>query len=180
MAGEIMTKDQAAWYLAAMIDGEGCIYFNAAKRRYSIQVTNTDVSILEAIEKSATVLGLRHGPRSLVGVGTGRSMPCWNIRLLGGMDTMRDVLRMVPIQSERKKATLLAIIASYRELPPRPSTEWLQEHYMSKLWIAKRIASEWSVNTRTVYHWLDNAGIPRRNKQEAALIAAAMARERAA
>ncbi len=165
-----MTPEQGAWYLAAMIDGEGCVFFNKSTRNYCVQVTNTDPSILAAVERAALAVGLRPGKRVPTRRILGRRQQCFCIRLLGGREMIHDVINKVPIQSERKQATLREIVASFRDMPPRPSIQWLEEHYVASRWTAKQIAAEWSVHTRTALHWLDNAGIPRRGKREAAVM----------
>ena len=52
-----MDQDQAAWYLAGLIDGEGCVHFRPAdpssdsNRRWAlrqVQISNSDLNIITA------------------------------------------------------------------------------------------------------------------------------------
>ena len=62
---EFLNKDVAAGYLAAMIDGEGCVEFKplpGAKSswRRRVRITNTSEGILSATQKACDMLEISY------------------------------------------------------------------------------------------------------------------------
>jgi hypothetical protein len=173
-----MTLEQAAWYLAAMIDGEGCVHFNLARRKWCVQVTNSDTDILDAVEMAMDVLGLGRSQRINIRDGRDRRRPCWSIRLIGGREAYRRLLQIVPIQCKRKRIALEGIVAVYKDMPERPTAAWLREHYVVKRWDMVEIARHWGRTASTIRYHMDRAGIYRRGKVEAGRMWAARKKSR--
>jgi hypothetical protein len=109
-----MDETQAAAYLAAMIDGEGWIgeYRNASNR--AIRIANTEFELIDAIAECCDALGVTYH----IYDRAARKQNWSPIRWLEiyGRDNLATVLARVPIRSERKRARLERIVASYR--PP--------------------------------------------------------------
>lgn len=163
-----MTVTEAAWYMAALIDGEGCVYFNEYPRRRTIQVTNSDEDILDAFEHACCVLGLKHSKRQLIHdqQRDGRQ-PCWSIRIIGGRQGFTRFLEVVPLQCGRKLATLKRLVASYID-SSCPGEAWLREHYAERMWTTYAIARHFDVTEGVVRYWMRRYGIKRRSKVEVA------------
>jgi hypothetical protein len=115
------SKEQAAAYVAAFVDGEGCVYF--IKKILSnghhhqarvITITNTDPSLIEAVKACFDILGIEYSTsdrpgqtenrkhRYVIDIRKGPAM--WRFRAL------------IPLQSPAKRASLDRALASYRGL----------------------------------------------------------------
>ncbi len=151
-----MDTVQAAWYLAAMIDGEGCVHFGATRRR-CVQITNTDDSILSACECAAEILGLSLSRRHFISDSRQRQ-PCYTVRFLGGRETYIKILENVPIQSARKLTLLKALVASYTRPQPRPTREWLEDQYVRRERPLSSIAQEWKMESSNLRYWMKKLG----------------------
>jgi|SRR3954463_9803604 hypothetical protein len=55
----LMTREQAIWYLSAIIDGEGTI----DRSGRAIHISNTDDGVLSAVEQCCDVLGYHYTSR---------------------------------------------------------------------------------------------------------------------
>lgn len=149
-----------------MIDGEGCVHINNNNGSSCVQITNTEPSLLTAIEQAMDVLGIPRRKRNALKDMRGRT-PCFTIRVGGGFESYKLLRALVPIQSAKKRAKLDALIAKYPPRRERPTAEWLIDHYVNKKWTALRIGNHWGMDAHTVTGWLHKLGVPRRNKREA-------------
>jgi hypothetical protein len=107
-------RQAAAFYLAALIDGEGHVGYHRytsprpAVHRY-VLVVNTDKGIIDACEEAMTMLGLdfrSHDRKTL----KGRTL---YERRVTGRANLETILREVPLQAERKRDTLALAISTY-------------------------------------------------------------------
>lgn len=110
-----MTKDQAAAYLAAFIDGEGHISCTNTKRgRFTKQIafSNTDKQLFDRVINIASILKLQfrvyhYAPQRK------EWSPKWVAYLKGGQSSFEQFSKIVPLQCEKKKQTLADLLASY-------------------------------------------------------------------
>jgi hypothetical protein len=162
---------RAAYYLAALIDGEGCIHLSMSGGN-RIQITNTDVSILEAAEDALTLLEIPHC-RRLLRSATPREnrQECWNVVITGGFDSYATLQSLVPLQCKRKQVALVNLINSYpTRIRLKPTKEHLREMYNSNKLTSVGIAKLYNISNSTACRWLKQAGITLRDKREAALL----------
>ena len=112
-----MTPEFAAVYLAAMIDGEGCVSVsNDTKggRKYSnrqVSIANTDIDIIVTCVAALQVLGIEcwlserepsgNNPKGIIQI------------FVSHRHGFEQIAKLVPIQSERKREKLEDILASY-------------------------------------------------------------------
>jgi hypothetical protein len=174
--GRFPSKEAAAWYLAAMIDGEGSIQFRPAYRSTTtgyrhgdrrVAVYGTEEDIMAAVEEAFTVLGFSFRKRlHLPAVCANRPViigtrPCIVLTLAGGRESYERFLREVPIQSDRKRANLEECVRTYvwRRREDQPSPEWLAREYGERLRSMPDIAQEWDTYPAVVRKWLLAAGI---------------------
>jgi hypothetical protein len=122
-----MNNDEARFYLAAFIDGEGHIGAHRLKSGFytrTVAFANTDRQLLDVVLAVAEQLGFRfvfhkvcaseNGPRGRRGrVGWSDR---WDAKLAGGRAAFERFREIVPIQSSRKRETLDRLIASYAKL----------------------------------------------------------------
>ena len=105
------TYEQAAAYLAAMIDGEGCVEYgplpNAKKSwRRRVRITNTSPGIISAIEDACRVLDLHYTKHERAGT----RKQAWEINFPGPSITrMAEILRL----ADDGKRERLRAAASY-------------------------------------------------------------------
>lgn len=148
----MFTEEQAAAYLAGIIDGEG----NVSKQNKAISVGNTDYEVVEAIQECCEVLDLNcsvYGPRK----PRGNRKPYWEV-YIRGRETLQRVLDVVPIRIERKREVLRDQLTRYKT-SPRPSCEWLREVYIEKRLTGPQIAKLCDTSNPRVYKWLRQCGI---------------------
>lgn len=114
-----MTTTEAAYYLAAMIDGEGCVtrppFGNGSYGRRSgnrsVTITNTDAQILNATKRCLMMLGIEYRVYE-TNPGVPRRMRS-DIRITGRKNLER-VYELVPLKCRRKLFRLAGCIHSYR------------------------------------------------------------------
>lgn len=110
-----MTRDQAAHYLAGMIDGEGCVPDPrpdlAHKRTKEISISSTDYELIDACVECCQVLNYHHRVRGPHDNGPGRKV-YWVI-YISKWDTLRRVIVEVPIRHKKKKERLLEVMETY-------------------------------------------------------------------
>lgn len=110
--------EQAAYYLAAMIDGEGSVIFRpiGPKRRSvgrEVRVSNTDEDILEATRTAMRMLGVKFTEYLELGKDERHPRDCMTLRV-GSRDSLEIIWSRVPIMATRKRDTLRKCIESYR------------------------------------------------------------------
>lgn len=158
-----MTKDQAAAYLAAMIDGEGHI---RVRKNRSASVANTDWDLIEATVECCELLGLEHRVTKATYTSRGNRKPVWEVRMTG-KDTLLAIQATVPLRSARKRQALAQAIALYR-YKRRPPREWVEQKYLVEKCSLQECAEAWGVrHSASAFAWLTHYGIPARSSSEA-------------
>lgn len=104
-----------ASYLAALIDGEGSVIYEAPGYVRQLKIVNTDLDIVEAAERAYQALDIRYR-RYLTPRLDGRK-PIWTLVVCRQTD-LRRAAALIPIQS-RKMAKLLTAAGSYTRRPNR-------------------------------------------------------------
>ena len=111
-----MNHDQMRGYLAAFIDGEGHINYSLTSRgrpTKAIAFTNTDKQLFDRVVNIAADLGLPFRTYFRK-----RQKPHWSdtwvAYLAGGREQIERFREIIPLQCERKLATLDEMINSYR------------------------------------------------------------------
>jgi hypothetical protein len=153
-------RDEAAGWLAGMIDGEGHVRVGPA--RY-VGVTNTDYVLIEALMEACALLGLRY--RIDLKRPTNPSHAhAWSVMITGRESFLRLV--DLPIRSN-KAAKIREALALFRK--PPVSREVLEQLYVFEGLSCREIVARTHANSaRTVHHWLHQAGIPLRTPAEGA------------
>jgi len=108
------TQAEAAIYLAAMIDGEGCVDYRGGHSLRRILISNTESSIIDAILACCDALDLHTyvyektpaPPRKV----------SWEVNITG-LRSLRRLAEVVPLRSEAKAAKLDVVLASYVRPP---------------------------------------------------------------
>lgn len=101
-----MNREQAKGYLAAIIDGEGCV-----KEPRCVYISNTSLEVIEAVAFCCNCLGIPHWVKQEENGPRGRKA----IYRLG--ITRRqglEAVRKLPLQDPRKVAKLDAALATYK------------------------------------------------------------------
>lgn len=149
-----MTKQEAAAYLAGMIDGEG--HIRVGNNR-SASVSSTDWDLIEATVECCDILRL-NSRISRMSTPPGRKQ-AWEV-FMHGKDTMLTIQREVPIRCKRKQAAIAEAISRYRQLP-RPPKEWLEQKYLVEGLSLQQCAEAWGAkNSTSAWCWTQYYGIP--------------------
>ena len=164
------SKEEAAAYLAGIIDGEGTIgrYGKDGIQSRRVSICGTESDIMSAVGEALTVLELPYS------VSYAEYPPelGWasriDIYIRGGRKSFQRLYEVVPIQSARKKRLLEDLLQSYR--PERKSKEWLNTEYIQKERSLSSIAEECNVSPATIRNWLHSSGITCRSLSDAAEI----------
>lgn len=109
------TFEAAAYYLAAMIDGEGHVSNLAKKtggRDRHVTITNTDVDIVAATLEAAQAVGLT---RITIRIETAHHKTPLYVMRIAGRDQLRRIREVVPLQSV-KRHRLREALASYTHI----------------------------------------------------------------
>lgn len=165
-------EQEAAWYLAGIIDGEGCVYLKwrstGGIEKALIDITNTDKSLIEAVEYALEILEINYtikGPIQKLA----KHSPFWKI-VIGRREDLRTVYNKVPIQSNSKAQKLEAIVSHPMRCLPRD--EWPLEEIDRLYWIenftARQVGERLGIDHKRVLHYMDKGGIARRTRSEAA------------
>jgi DNA-binding transcriptional ArsR family regulator len=102
--------EEAAGYLAALIDGEGSVYGTGHRR--AIFVFNSEVSIIKACLEACDMLGINARARARENAAPMSTVPMWTVSIFGreNLETAERVLRL---RSLRKQEALHRAVASY-------------------------------------------------------------------
>jgi hypothetical protein len=157
-----MDASQAAYYLAAMIDGEGHVNGPAAHGR-CIEIANTERDIIDATLAACLVLGIT--PKHRWKPARERRKAACIIRI-SGIDNLVRVRRLVPIQSARKSEALSVLLSVYTKKTVLPLAEELAAMYHGGMSL-NEIAKRHSVGIHTIMHRLKSHGIQFRTRGEA-------------
>ncbi len=71
-----MTREQAAYYFAGLLDGEGSVSMSLIKGRWwtrSVSITNSDYALIEAAKECLDILGVVYREK-----GSLESTTAWN------------------------------------------------------------------------------------------------------
>lgn len=159
---------EPAGYLAAMIDGEGCIRMqitNGCIKSRAIQIHNTDPSIIDACLEACDQLGITY---KVYGVDrTKQHYKDIEIVAIMGKDNFEKVLELVPIRCKAKLAKLKKIVVSYQQYQRNRNdipVDEIKELYVTQRKTGPEIAARLGVATSTFYRWLELSNIPRRTR----------------
>ena len=122
-----MTREEALWYLAAIIDGEGCISFSILDSGtlswQECYVANTELPIVRRVVACLDLIGvdcnvyLQKGTKTPAG---GVAKPIYQVRITGRQNF--ELLSEVPLASEAKAVKLHQILTSYVNPKPHKRT----------------------------------------------------------
>jgi hypothetical protein len=106
------TPEQAAFYLAAMIDGEGWVGEPRGAQNRAIRIANTDRDLIDAMVECCAALGIDCRVYAYRPARADWS-PGWTVQVWGQKNLQR-VLDTVPIRCTRKRDRLARTVVSYR------------------------------------------------------------------
>lgn len=106
------SKCGAAFYLAAMIDGEGSVSHFLLRRSRMVRISNSDLELLEYCEEQCWLLGIacRVKPRYK---RTNPRKPMYDLYITKRPD-LQKVYDLIPFRSAPKRAKLALILSGYR------------------------------------------------------------------
>lgn len=152
------SDEAAAYYLAALIDGEG----HVAHRVYPsgpvrhIDIVNTDRALIEAAQAACDKLGLKWARYDRDRDGdaiTPERKHQWNLRI-ARRESLERAAEILPLKAPAKRDRLLALIQSYPD--PRPLDEILTL-YRSGLGI-RQVAKRLNMPLGTVQYHVSRSG----------------------
>lgn len=169
-------QERAAWYLAGIFDGEGCVSFKAGSRGLThkyVGIDNTDISIIETVRMALDVLKIPYVERGPIYFKNERWMPYYSIRVITYTAIYRFA-ELVPVQSVAKRDKLDSIVASPRRVMGREN--WPLEEIKRLYWeegldvrgVAARLGIGGENGHKRVLYYMEQSGIPRRTRSEAA------------
>jgi hypothetical protein len=157
-----MTADQARYYLAAIIDGEGTVSVKYRK----VSITNTDVRIVEACESCCKLLGLSYAVYRRKKTNK-KWKQAFDLVIIG-RENLSTVVSL-PMMTG-KKVKVASALGSYRRHPVPPK-EILEHLYCEVKLSLKAIGNRYGGRpASTVRYWLEKYGIERRSPSEAAAL----------
>jgi hypothetical protein len=119
-AGTEFTDAEAAAYLAALVDGEGCISFSLLKSgasagdvRRVIVIGMTDKPIIDLAAALYDRFGIRYTRHDRQPKGNRKHVWVISIQARAGIERFAEI---VPIQHPAKREKLTAILAGYRPM----------------------------------------------------------------
>lgn len=139
-----MNSDQARFYLAAMIDGEGHVECLLGKNGYwyrRVSVANTDLALIQAVAECCELVGVDYTIRQQKRREE-RFHPLLVLRI-AGIGNLKILLDCVPLRSPKKLRALQLAVATAKKphLTSRQRKEivWLTEEGLTAREIAHRI-----------------------------------------
>ena len=161
------SKDEAAGYLAGIIDGEGHVAFRrhtrpeyacAQLQRYVV-ITNTDLGLLNRASAALDLFGIAHRSRTRTDSRTGHlgTKPIHEV-YIGQQDALKRLAETVTLGCKPKQEALVAIIGSYRAAPRYDEAATLY----AELGSYRKVADELGVPYSTAALWIKSAGQPLR------------------
>ena len=172
-----MTRQEAAAYLAGMIDGEGSVsvartglHAGAKYGKRSVRISNTERDLVDAVCEAYDVLDIRYRINGWQPSDNPSYRYAWEVVVSRRPDLER-IFALVPIQSTRKRARLKDAVSSYcyRASEREPAAEVLHRLYVLERRSMRMIGAQYDVSVCTVQTWLKRIGVARRGKREAAL-----------
>lgn len=110
-----MTSQQARYYLAGIIDGEGHVRTRRESRR--VEITTTDLGILAATCEALAVLEIEYRVKPKKGA----NLPAFAINIYGRQNYKK--LNLLPLRSKRAQA-LQELVDGYVRREPVSKKEW--------------------------------------------------------
>ncbi|MEU2106482.1 LAGLIDADG family homing endonuclease [Nocardia sp. NPDC019255] len=153
----MFNADQAAHYLAAMIDGEGWVGEPKSKlRNRAIRIANTDRALIDAITECCDVLGIHYTVQYQTGRKPGWA-PQWWVDITGraSFEIVRD---RVPVRAPQKRDRIARTAASYRQPLDKAEIIRLYSNNMTQ----KQVAAAMGVSIKRLRNAMDRYGIPAR------------------
>jgi hypothetical protein len=158
------SRDTAAGYLAAMIDGEGTVgLYRKPWVSRAIRITNTERTLIDACSEACLLLGIEHSIDDGRALRSGKTS--WTLTI-GKTAALSIVADCVPLRSARKSATLAEALATARP-DNRPSREVLEQLYVFEDRSAGEIGRLLGASPRSVRTWLRAEGVPIRDRSTA-------------
>jgi hypothetical protein len=140
----MFTAEQAAAYLAAMIDGEGWIGEPKNKRNRGVRIANTDPALISAIIECCMVLDLHYTVTRAAG-----AKPHWASQAtvhIGGLRSLERVQQLCPIRAPAKQDRLARTLPTFRQ----PVDIMAVNHMRNQGMTLKAIAQELGVSYKRV------------------------------
>lgn len=159
----MFNREQAAAYLAAMIDGEGWIGEPKGPSNRAIRIANTDPELISAIREACDALGISYTVQKIRQRRENWSSG-WVVDITGRENFLR-VLAEVPLRSSRKLDRLQRAAGSFR---PAVDVERLTTLYQTGLTM-KEVAVEMGLSLKRVINAMNAHKIERRRQGNAAI-----------
>lgn len=174
----ITSPETAAAYLAALIDGEGCVTNVATPgfKTRAVMIANSDPAIIEATKFCLDILGIAYRVNEIKTPSYKKrtKRQFWNVQIGCRVD-LEKIFSLIPIQCPEKYNKLKLLIESYK-IDKIPTKEVLSKLYLDEKKSSYAIAAIYNVTAPTVRAWIHEHGIKMRNKSEAGFIQKAQQR----
>lgn len=177
----VISREAAAWYLAALIDGEGSVVKRAPAKGTNAgprverggsprnrsprmcKITNCTPEILDAAERCCDVLGITW---RRVSIGTTRiGTPIWNLEIRNRANFL--LLANLPIQHPEKRSRVAnGCIDRTLEVPV--SRDGLRRLYWQAGFTAEQIARQFGRTPTAVGRWFGILGVEKRSMSDQA------------
>jgi 1,2-phenylacetyl-CoA epoxidase PaaB subunit len=116
-----VSRDEAAGYLSAMIDGEGAVY--AVGHNRSIHIYNTDLGVIEGCLEACEVLGIKAGCAVRDKPSKLSKHPLWTISFYG-RENLEHTASALTLRSDRKREALSRALSSFTRRKPVTKEEF--------------------------------------------------------
>lgn len=161
-----MTPEQASYYLAAIIDGEGTVKRRREQGNKSprvCKITNTTPQIIAAVEEACAALGItcKVEHRGLTRAGT----PLWDV-CIRNMENFAKLAEL-PIRHPMKRQRIQDGLVDRRHQVPVCREGLRRLHWQGgfTLW---EIARQYGVTAQSVRMWFAKFDLPSRTPAQAA------------
>lgn len=132
------SKVAAAYYLAALIDGEGHVSKPNERNSKRVIIVNTDMGILRAVILCCRVLGIANTGVARRAKSKTNRIPVFHIRIYGRENLLK--VAKLPLQSKAKRDRLQEHVQSYGPDPvPLQKLKDLRAAGLSTSEIAKKV-----------------------------------------
>lgn len=152
----ILNQEQAAWYLAGIIDGEG--HVNATLNQFKVAIYNTDNDIIAATQESLDILNIEYRTYTRLRKDPNHKV-CREIAITKRHEIAK-LASYIELQSTTKRERLLSIVRSPQRYaaPDDPRIDQIRELY-GEGYSQREIASALTMNRRQVQSMMTNNGI---------------------
>jgi LAGLIDADG-like domain len=167
-------EDRAAWYLAGLFDGEGCVSYTQGSQGFAqkvVELSNTDRSIIDTAVAALEELEIPYSLRGPIHLREERWTPYYSIRL-SNYEAIARFAELVPFQCENKRKKIEHIVNGPRRVVMNDSmVDEVRRLYwgegMTAMDVAERIGLSRN-SYKNVLHLMHRHGIPTRTPLEAA------------